>query len=119
MSQAEVLEQLRQEIVAAHNPKLAKEPCKTHVYLLFDDGEISMTKAGSLLFQRTMHMQSYGLGQAYPSSCEGLKLPVEFPEKMAAGYGYAFVTREDAARLARRIFEFFGKENLTVSRVEK
>jgi len=39
---------------AAHNERAIDDPQNTHVYLLFGDGELSMTKCGSLFGQRSL-----------------------------------------------------------------
>jgi hypothetical protein len=98
MDQKKALEELKKDILAAHDEKLAESGM---VYILFADGEISLTKAGSLLWQRTLHMLSPGV--------KDLKLPIEFPAS-CSGFGLIFTTHETAKKLAKRIFEFFGQD---------
>ena len=44
--------------LAAHNEAAIDDSKNSHVYLLFGDGELSMTKCGDLFGQRSLHLIS-------------------------------------------------------------
>lgn len=47
------LDELKTLIHAVHKPELIKE--RSHVFEMWEDGEITLTKAGDLYHQRTIH----------------------------------------------------------------
>lgn len=79
---------------ALHSEERAKSNLETHVYMVFQDGEICMTKCGDLLGQRGMHMLEAGVTDAIPSV---------FPNKMGENT-YAYVdSREEATAIRRAL----------------
>lgn len=64
-----------------HSEERAKSNLETHVYMVFQDGEICLTKCGNLLGQRSLHMVEAGVTNAIPSV---------FPNKMGENT-YAYV----------------------------
>ena len=82
-------------IMSYHQEKLGDVE-NGHVDMLFSDGEICMTKCGSLLWQRNMHMMAIGyeqLGQAY------VQIPKDKWPMNHGGFGCIFCTREQAEML--------------------
>ena len=90
-------QQILDELLAAHNPELAKQDVSM-ISQVWEDGEHTCQKCGSLLWQRTLHMFSPGL--AYPELTEFLRS--RLPCKMG-NHSYVFLTSEDAERLAAAI----------------
>ena len=89
---------LVEEMVAkAHNPELAKDH---KVYILFDDGDFVITKAGELLWCRTLHLVEPGFGVNFGA------FPVSHGDQTCA-----FVTEEDG----RRIMEIMEREYQTIT----
>jgi len=85
------LASIHELIKLAHNPELAKVECD-HVFQIWEDGEITMQKCGSLLWHRTLHRVVGGI--------DGLRLA------LPADHGvhcYAFVTQADAYEIGRQI----------------
>lgn len=76
---------------ALHSEERAKSNIETHVYMVFQDGEISMTKCGDLLGQRGMHMLEAGVTDVIPSV---------FPNKMGENT-YAYVDSREEAQAIR------------------
>jgi hypothetical protein len=87
-----------QEMVAkAHNPALAdRDPGL--VFLIFDDGELSLTKCGPLLWQRSVHLVEHGLGVSF-----GI-FPVSYGEHTCA-----FVTEEDGKKIREQMRKEYPK----------
>lgn len=78
------IEQVKALIAEHSNDELSKE--EGMVYQVWEDGEITLQKSGSLLWQRNLHCTSMGYDR---------KLPIElFPHQNASGHGYMFSTRE-------------------------
>lgn len=77
-----------------------------HVAIVYADGELTLTKAGSLFGQRSFHCQKFGHDK--------LKLPTDwFPYQSSDGkFGRVFCTFEDAkwiqAAVATAIYEGMG-----------
>jgi hypothetical protein len=89
--------QLVAVLQGAHNPALAKQPGM--VYQVWEDGEITLQKSGTLLWQRTLHSIVPGLHVKVP--------PTLMPEQSGKAHemhGYAFVT-EDDAKIIRDMIE--------------
>lgn len=69
----------------------------SHVYILFDDGEVVMTKGGELLWRRNLHQSlppcvpPFGPYETWP-------LHRDMPGA-SRRVGFAFVTFEDAKRI--------------------
>jgi len=82
------VEKLQAAIVEESNDSLSKEPGM--VYMVFEDGEVTLQKSGDLLWQRTLHCIVPGLKDAMS--------PDLFPHKLNK-HGYAFVTRDGAERI--------------------
>ncbi len=79
-------------VFSYHQPELGEIDNK-HVDILFSDGERCMTKCGSLLWQRNMHMLDFGyeqIGQAY------VAIPKDEWPMQHAGYGCIMCTEEQA-----------------------
>ena len=74
-----------------HNPELAKVECD-HVYQFWDDGEITSTKCGSLLGQRTLHMIHPAVSKAV-GKLAGVSGP----------HTYVYVTYEQAVDLRNQL----------------
>ena len=74
-----------------HSEARAKSNLETHVYLVFQDGEICLTKCGDLLGQRNLHMVEAGVTNAIPSV---------FPNKMGENT-YAYVDSKEEAMAIR------------------
>ena len=82
-------------VMSYHQPELGQTE-NAHVYILFSDGEIGLTKCGSLLWQRGMHCTKMGyeqIGQAYVQIPNG-KWPATHN-----GFGYIMCTSEQAEML--------------------
>lgn len=69
-----------------HDPSLANAP---HVNILYDDGELGFTKGGELLWVRSVHTNSVGLGQKFG------RFPVERP----SGHTCCYVTEENGKKI--------------------
>jgi hypothetical protein len=70
-------------------------PSGSHVCLVFSDGELSSTKAGSLLHQRNLH--------CFHSGDESKKVSDDlFPQKMGK-HGYVFCDHEKGKQLRNLI----------------
>jgi len=83
------IEAVQAEIIRVHDPEQAKHGM---VYQVWEDGEITLQKAGPLLWRRTLH-------SIYPGT-SGLPL-LQLPEKFInsrdnLAHSYAFVTFENA-----------------------
>lgn len=75
-------------------------PSGKHVCLVFQDGEMSSTKAGGLLHQRTLHLFEYG--------DKTKTIPIEwFPYRMGNNKenGYVFCTHDNGKILSEMILE--------------
>ena len=80
-------------VMSYHQPELTAD---SHVYMLFNDGEINMQKAGPLLWNRSLRMTAIGyeqLGQAY------VQIPKDNWPGQFSGFGFIFCTREQAEML--------------------
>lgn len=73
----------------------ATYPSGQHVCLVFCDGELSSTKAGSLLHQRSLH--------CFYSGIEEKRVPSEwFPYKMN-GYGFVYCKHDPDGKELREL----------------
>ena len=84
-----------------HQPELGDVEM-SHVYILFSDGEVSLTKCGSLLWQRGMHMIEMGyeqLGQAF------VQIPNDKWPDTFASFGYIMCTNEQAKMIRHHMGE--------------
>lgn len=94
----------RSELIAfiakAHKPELAKVE-GGHVYQVWNDGELTLTKAGSLLGSRTLHMIMPGNPD---NALSWHEMPVKHPN-VSRKLGFAYVTREDGETIAHAIRE--------------
>lgn len=52
-------EEVMKAALEAHNEGAINDPKNSHVYLLFGDGELTMTKCGDLFGMRSLHMLNY------------------------------------------------------------
>ena len=89
------LEQIKAKIDAISIPESVVRSDKyargQHIQMVFEDGEISSTKAGDLLWQRTLHLFEFGVPEK--------AIPVElFPHKMDT-HGYVFCDWDKAKEL--------------------
>lgn len=83
-------------IALLHNPALAeRENC--HVYQVWEDGEITMTKCGSLLGQRNLHQVHYPLPGSVPRDW----FPIQETK-----HAFAYVTEEDGMQIRSQIAEY-------------
>ena len=91
------IEELKKLILESNNDELSKLP--GHVYQVWEDGEITLQKSGSLLWKRTLH--SIVPGVAFKISSEW------FPYQTGRDniHGYAFVTEENAYKIRKAILE--------------
>ncbi len=90
-----IADNFKDALFSYHQPELGDIE-NTHVDILFSDGEISMTKCGSLLWQRNMHMMMIGYeqtGQAY------VAIPKDKWPMQHAGFGCIMCTGEQAEML--------------------
>lgn len=76
-----------------HFPALAEED--DMVYQVWEDGEITLQKSGSLLWQRTLHTTAMGM----PSKA----IPVEMFPCQRNGHGYIFTDHVGAQSLRAAI----------------
>lgn len=71
-----------------------------HVYQIWEDGEITIQKSGSLLNQRTLHIVAPAFdGKAAPLSI--------FPHRNSCKHGWAYVTQEAAYTIRLAIWEVY------------
>lgn len=85
------MEELVEMANKLHDPDLAKVE-GDHVYQFWDDGEITSTKCGSLLGQRTLHM-------IYPAASKAVgKLT-----GVSGPHTYVYVTYEQAVDLRNQL----------------
>lgn len=85
----------RDALLSYHQPELGDIE-SGQVYILFNDGEIVLTKCGSLLWQRGMHIMEMGyeqIGQAY------VAIPKDSWPAHYGEFGYIFCTSEQAKML--------------------
>lgn len=75
-----------------HDPELAKAECD-HVYQFWDDGEVTSTKCGSLLGQRTLHM-------IHPPITSNVKCKLI---GVCGTYTYVYVTYDQAIDLRNQL----------------
>jgi len=90
----EVADNFRDRLFSFHQPELSK--IDGSIYVLFSDGEIVLTKCGSILWEHPLHSIEFGyeeIGQAY------IKIPEELWPNSYNGYGFIFCTREQALML--------------------
>jgi hypothetical protein len=78
---------------SVNDPKLANDETGM-VVQVWNDGEITCQKCGSLLWQRTLHCWKSG----HPTNS------VEMPHKYQKDYSYAFVSKEEAYKISEMIF---------------
>ena len=76
------------------DPKQAEEGM---VYQVWQDGEVTLQKGGSLLWQRTLHLDR-------PAFLGAKDLKLEFPHKMGEN-SFAWVTPENATAVRAKIKE--------------
>lgn len=84
-------EELAQKL---HNPEHAKK--HGHVYQVWEDGEITLQKAGDLLWMRTLH--------TIVPPCQYRVTPIVLPERYGE-HSYAFVGSEAEAMQIRDLIE--------------
>jgi len=78
-----------------HQPELGDIE-NDHVYILFSDGEVNLTKCGSLLWQRGMHMITMGyeqLGQAF------VQIPNDKWPAQYSSFGYIMAEKDQIEML--------------------
>lgn len=85
---------LKQLIIDNHNPALAKE---SMVYQVWENGEITAQKGGSLLWQRTLHLHEFALN---------ISISVAWMPERFQSHGYAFTTKEGALAIRQGIKDF-------------
>jgi hypothetical protein len=85
-------EELAQKL---HNEDNAKSP-HSHVYQVWQDGEITLQKCGPLLWQRNLHL----IAPACLHYVTGLKFPGE-----SGPNSYAFVANQEEANQIRALLE--------------
>lgn len=88
-SKAELIEMVK----AAHKPELIVE--RSMVYQVWEDGEVTLQKAGELFNQRNLHLMR---GGSFNSPLSKDDMPVKERD-----HGYAVVEREDAVELHNAI----------------
>lgn len=86
-------------LLSVHDEKL-NDNCEhgAHVLQVWNDGEITSTKGGELFLQRTLHLLN-------PGNANKAWSPDLFPKKNWRGFGYVFVTSENAERVHEAILE--------------
>lgn len=83
-------QQILDRLAAAHNPALAD--VEGHLYQVWQDGEQTLTKCGSLLGFRKLHMIRYGMAHE-----ELQKAALEvMPPANSLGNSSVYCTMEDA-----------------------
>jgi hypothetical protein len=87
---------MKARIFELNNDDLARVKC-SHVYQIWEDGEITLQKCGPLLWARHLHMMQYG----EPSKAIALE---NFPHRHGE-HGYAYVTKEGADEIRKLILE--------------
>ena len=87
---------MKDRIFELNDDTLAEIEC-SHVYQVWQDGEITLTKCGSLLGQRRLHM----LEPPHASAKIGAE---NFPHQSGAN-GFAYVTEEGAEEIRCMILE--------------
>ncbi len=90
-------EQVLALCLGVHNPELAKQ--EGHVSQVWEDGEHTSQKGGSLLGQRTLH--TFAAGGAHPELTAFLL--EHFPCKNSSGHAYVFCTSTEADYLNQEI----------------
>jgi hypothetical protein len=83
------------ELIKLHSkPELAE--VEDMVYQVWEDGEITLQKSGSLLWKRGLHMIEAGLGCSVDVDL--------FPNQTSNGHGYIYTDQEgaEAVRAAMR-----------------
>jgi hypothetical protein len=95
------LEDIRKLVVASNSPESLED---SMVYMVWEDGEITVTKGGPLLWQRTLHMVRSG----YAAPEDRAKAVRECMSGRYNSYGFIPVaTREIAQELADLIGLYF------------
>ncbi len=95
--QLEAIVKLIAEISIAESHVRSAEYQTAMVYVVFNDGEISCTKAGSLLWLRSLH--------CFVNGDAAKVIPVEmFPHRFC-DFGVVFCTGDNADKLASLIHE--------------
>lgn len=84
------LDEIKQLIATAHKPELRDR--EGMVYQLWENGEITLQKSGSLFGARTLHQITAGLDMSLPLDIMPVVVGVD-----AHRYGYAFVESKELA----------------------
>lgn len=101
--------QLRALIERVNEAGKSKADEEGMVYQVWEDGEITLQKSGSLLWQRSLHCLSPGL----PSSIEAEHFP---SENLKSAHAYAFCpSLEDAKEVRRAIGQVLASQILFMS----
>ena len=95
------LKQIRALIAQHSNDALAAEE-GGHVYQIWEDGEITLQKSGSLLWQRNLHCIERGFA-------EENVLPLSaFPHRHRESHAFAYVSKEGAYEIRAALLEWLG-----------
>lgn len=73
----------------------------THVYVLFIDGEVSLTKAGDLLGQRNLHMMKSAILDVHTMP-RPIGLLAQFPDRLGGDYPCVYLDTEEEAEEYRQ-----------------
>ena len=68
----------------------------THVYVLFIDGEVSLTKAGDLLGQRNLHCMKQAILDVHTMP-RPIGLLAQFPDRLGGDYPCVYLDTEEEA----------------------
>jgi hypothetical protein len=83
----------QEEIAKHHHPELAQIE-GGNVYQVWEDGEVTLTKCGSLLGHRTLHTIEFGDKNKAIS-------PLLFPEQRSNGHGFIYTDRIGVAAIRK------------------
>ena len=83
-------DELKEFIAFYHEPELGSQ--EGMVFQIWEDGEITLQKSGSLLWQRNLHLVSPGL----------MNLPKEIMPVVEEKHGYAFIKSETVGKIIRK-----------------
>lgn len=86
-------------IASHHNPALAEQDGM--VYQIWEDGEITLQKSGSLLNQRNLHCIAPGI-----VSC----IPKEYMPVVETNHGYAYIESMEIGQAVRTMMVDFAKQ---------
>ena len=77
----------------------------THVYVLFIDGEVSLTKSGDLLGQRSLHTMKQPVLDIH-TMAKPIGLIAQFPDRLGGDYPCVYLdTEEEAEEYRQYLFD--------------